>query len=136
MKPNIDMRIGAGDKWLFESSGIAVAPLGTVSPSHRLTVSGDDDDGADVGRIVPVADDAYQQPPEDTRQSLTQDVALFANIEPEVPFRLHQSYEQPGDTKQVACAVCGRKTLEIGQGDRFTVARCPDCGHEECIHEG
>ncbi len=59
----------------------------------------------------------------------------FGN-EPERPFALHQCYEKPGDTKQVKCARCGRTTLEVGQGSYYTVIRCPDCGHEYCIHNG
>ena len=60
---------------------------------------------------------------------------IFDN-EPDKPFMLHQSYEKPGDTKQVKCAKCGRATLEVGQGRYYTVIRCPDCGHESCIHDG
>lgn len=52
------------------------------------------------------------------------------------PFKLHQVYEKPGDTWLVGCGKCGRTTLEVGAGCRFTVIRCPDCGHESCIHDG
>ena len=55
---------------------------------------------------------------------------------PETPFKLHQTYEKPGSVEQVRCAKCGRKELEVGQGSYFTVVRCPDCGHESCVHEG
>lgn len=56
--------------------------------------------------------------------------------EPYVPFTLHQVYEEPGDTELVRCAKCGTSKLEVGCGHCYTVIRCPDCGHEYCIHEG
>lgn len=59
----------------------------------------------------------------------------FGNT-PDKPFVLHQNFEEPSDTKQVKCSKCGRSTLEVGKGSYYTVIRCPDCGHESCIHEG
>lgn len=59
----------------------------------------------------------------------------FGN-EPEKPFKLHQCYEKPGDTKQVKCSKCGAGKLEVGTGSYYTVIRCPTCGHESCIHDG
>lgn len=56
--------------------------------------------------------------------------------EPDKQFKLHQSYQEPGDTKQIKCAKCGQTRLEVGHGDYFTVVRCPDCGHECCVHNG
>lgn len=56
--------------------------------------------------------------------------------EPETPFKLYQTYENPGDTKLVACAKCGATKLEVGHGSYFTVVRCPNCRHEACIHNG
>ena len=56
--------------------------------------------------------------------------------EPETPFKLHQCYEEPGSVKQVYCAKCGNKELEVGQGSYITVVRCAKCGHEADIHNG
>lgn len=56
--------------------------------------------------------------------------------EPEKPFDLHQVYEKAGDTKQVKCAKCGETRLEVGHGSYYTVLRCPNCGHEACVHDG
>lgn len=58
------------------------------------------------------------------------------DIESEIPFKLHQSYEQPGDTKLVVCSNCGTKELEVDSGSYFTVIRCPKCKCEACIHDG
>ena len=55
---------------------------------------------------------------------------------PEKPFKLHQIYEPEGSVGQIKCAKCGRTELEVGTGSHFTVIRCPDCGHESCIHDG
>jgi len=57
-------------------------------------------------------------------------------IDPENEFHLHQVYEKPGSVKQVICAKCGQKELEVGCGSYYTVIRCPKCGHESCIHDG
>jgi len=56
--------------------------------------------------------------------------------EPDIPFKLHASYEEPGSTKLVMCAKCGATKLEVGQGSYYTVVRCPNCHHESCIHMG
>lgn len=56
--------------------------------------------------------------------------------EPCEPFRLHQCYEKPGDTKLVKCGKCGCSELEVGTGSYFTVIRCPNCKIEACIHDG
>jgi len=58
------------------------------------------------------------------------------SIVPDVPFRLHQCYEPPDDTTLCGCAKCGTTRLEVGYGHYYTVIRCPDCGHEICIHDG
>jgi len=59
----------------------------------------------------------------------------FGN-EPEKEFVLHESFGRPGDTKQVRCAKCDETKLEVGSGTHFTIVRCPNCGHEACIHDG
>jgi hypothetical protein len=55
--------------------------------------------------------------------------------EPSIPFKLHQSYEKSGDTKQIICK-CGCKKFEVGQGSFFTVLRCLKCNIEQCVHDG
>ena len=67
---------------------------------------------------------------------MEEDEGFSFGHEPEKPFALYQCYEKLGDTKQVKCAKCGRTTLEVGCGSYLTVIRCPDCGHESCIHDG
>ena len=56
--------------------------------------------------------------------------------EPEVPFKEHQCYQEPGDTKLVSCLKCGETKLEVGSGDWFGVLRCPTCKHEEVLFDG
>lgn len=56
--------------------------------------------------------------------------------DPEKPFRLHQTYDKPGSTRQIRCRWCGSTRFEVGQGSYYTVVRCPECGTEECIHDG
>ena len=63
------------------------------------------------------------------------DIFSFDN-KPKIPFKLCQVYEEPKDTLQVKCNTCGETKLEVGVGSYFTIVRCSNCLHEECIHEG
>jgi ribosomal protein S27E len=55
---------------------------------------------------------------------------------PDVPFKLHQCYTEPGSTMQVICTKCHHPDLDVGFDQYYTVVRCRKCGHEECIHDG
>lgn len=61
---------------------------------------------------------------------------FIEGIEPAVPFRLHQVYEEPGSVKLVACAKCRSTHLEVGLGSYYVVVRCPTCKHESCLFNG
>ncbi len=51
-------------------------------------------------------------------------------------FKLHQIYEEEGDTEQIHCSFCGNSSFHVGQGAHYTVVKCMCCQYEECIHDG
>jgi hypothetical protein len=53
-----------------------------------------------------------------------------------VSFTIHQSYEKPGDTHMLRCAICDGIHFSVSGGDGFTETFCKNCGHEECTREG
>ena len=53
-----------------------------------------------------------------------------------IKFELHQCYEEPEDTEQYLCEKCGHDKFYIGLGHCYTVVKCANCEHEECVHEG
>lgn len=50
-------------------------------------------------------------------------------------FHIGQSYEKKPAEKQ-RCVTCKTDKLEIATGSYFTAVRCPNCGWENCIHDG
>lgn len=51
-------------------------------------------------------------------------------------FKIHQCYEQEGDTKPIECEKCEHDKFYVGCGSYFTAVKCLECGHEECVHDG
>ena len=62
---------------------------------------------------------------------------IFNNkkLDHDKPFKLHQVYEEEGDTKHKVCE-CGCKFFSIGLGDYFVSSRCLQCHKEEVLSDG
>lgn len=50
-------------------------------------------------------------------------------------FHVGQCYTSK-PAKKLRCKICRGDKFEVGTDDYFTAIRCPDCGWEECVHDG